>query len=244
MRLGQHRVRSLCLLTVAMGAASGCSERLGPESGHKTLEISDLPEYMRDFAADQTTPPIRTYERLVSESVDTFLFSMQWGEPQYCPSGCFYVGSFGLKVGDRIGWLTDGLYYTANPPRYFRFLPGDSSVLRPEFLDRIQRNEPRGYADLRFRACCDINTDEGLLFRIALQIHPFGHQRHARALLENPTAIRSVRILEVLAALPETDYLDQSTKARQLLNDLKNGIVPPAPDTVIGGACEWYGPIW
>ncbi len=239
----QHRLSSLPLLALLVGAASGCEATTGPDPGKRRLEISDLPESLQEFAADQTTPPIWTFKRPARVAVDTFVFFLQWGPPEDCPSGCIYLGAYGLNLGDRIGWLTEALYFTASPPRYFRFLPGDSLAIRPEFLERIRKEEPRAYDDMRFRACCDVNTDEGLLFRIARQISPFGSRRHAQALLENPTAIRSERILGVLAALEGSEYVDERGRAMIALNRLKNGLDLPPPDTVIGGPCGWYDPM-
>lgn len=233
------RVAPATLLVLAM-FVSTCRSAAGPPEDDGTLSIEDLPENLQEFASSQVVLPIQSYERIVAAAPDTFLFRMDWGEPQDCPSGCFYLGAYGLVMGQRLGWVTEGLWFTSTWPEYFRFSPGDSAQLTTEFMETVRVKNKWAYEDLRFRACCDVRSGEGLLFRIALQIHPFGDTKHAHALIDHPVAVRSERILEVILALPEEGYAYQRERARQALEDLRNGIEPPPADTVVPGVCALY----
>ncbi|HXN76554.1 MAG TPA: hypothetical protein VN876_07955, partial [Gemmatimonadaceae bacterium] len=169
----------------------------------------------RSLIAAMRFPKLRDSVGLYRDaSHGLLIFSASYGEPQDCPSGCFYSGALGISYRGRAGWLVDDAYDdTATSLRavYRMFEPtSDDSYLFSLFLGPT---EPRfGGADWLIQAPLLSNLLHSPVVPRALlqrKIDPlFGDvdQYMANLLVRLPTVRRDAGLLTSLVFLPPPQY--------------------------------------
>jgi len=198
------------------------------------LDPETLPPVVRSFAFTQGLNPLRAYEELLSEPARGVLFfSLAWGPPLDCPSGCYYESAFGIAQEERVGWISFTPYGLSDPLTaggVFDIAATDEYLVDPNLLIRLRAVDGGLYGNYRLLLSCDADVPEATLRHIADTIAVDGWPLLARALLEHPAVLTSVEILRVLTALQGMQYSSVRTRAQEVLDAIDQGLAPPPID--------------
>ncbi|HWL39102.1 MAG TPA: hypothetical protein VNO75_02605 [Gemmatimonadaceae bacterium] len=142
------------------------------------------------------------------------IFSAAYGEPQDCPSGCFYLAGWGLQYAGRIGWIE--LHRSSD----VEFVPGDNYDVRAtdEYLfsdalwDRL-RNEYL-WGGVRIMLACDGDTPADALERLARRLPGEGWPFLADLLLDVAQRRDLRSVAEIIATLGPSQYDFSYSRAR------------------------------
>ncbi len=160
-----------------------------------------------DFPALRSSYPIfRQPER------DLLIFGVSFGSPQDCPSGCFYSGAIGLRLGRKLGWI-DIRDYDNTPGLDTRirrgwFLPTveDWYLFSRAFLDTLYVH----FGEYEFvveqvvlpLVSGSPHAPRDLLVHLAERLYARVDQSLARLLTRAPVVQSDPEILTLLAGLP------------------------------------------
>lgn len=210
------RVLKFCFVMVL--ASAGCKDN--PASSPPTVPFA-----IRAFVASEQLPLLRniTIDVGVSER-DLILFSAEYGEPQDCPSGCFYSLGFGIAHRGSIGW-TGFANSRGEPaaPTLYDVQSGDAALFEAGVWRRIEEEQTWQFWRiwLPFLAS-EPDTAEEALLRIATRLQGIGDPSLANRLLENPRIGQYPDVLQVLACLPDA-YAIPRQQARDILGSKFTG---------------------
>lgn len=177
------------------------------------------------FLQAEPLPEIRSYQPVFAVGAEELnLFRVEYGEPQDCPSGCFFLSAWGMQYGERIGWLDVPLDEGAPDTEGLQFFPlssDDETLFRPSLLTQIENADPYlGSVYRLFLAGHPASPEDGLA-AIAASIAPHGWLALGWKLLENPTVRQSREVLSILADLPNRrGYGELRARAAELLAEL------------------------
>jgi len=209
------------LVPVALVLLHGCIPTTDPL-------VEGVPPDVVAFVRAEISKPREIRSLYDDPNQQVLFFSVGHGEPQDCPSGCFYLGGWGVRYRDRIGWIE----LQAGPPgaTFFDFRSDDFALFSESLWDSLRGQ----YVDFHFRRrmACDRDTPPTILVRLAERLSSDGSPPIARALLSVAQQRDIRRVAEVIAALDLTlpGYAYVRELARNALNNW-----PGVQD--LGGAC-------
>lgn len=105
---------------------------------------------------------------------DVVMFTVGYGEPMDCPSGCFYSRAVGILFRGRAGWLTvdnyDRTADTVNAASYFDFRRTDQALFSEQFADQLISKDEYAHGGLRRLLARDKDTPVSVLERLTANI--------------------------------------------------------------------------
>jgi hypothetical protein len=184
-------------------------------------------EGVLEFIRAEQVPLLRSTDRLFIEG-PVEIFSISFGPPYDCPSGCAYSFAFGVRSGSWIGWLSFDSTRVHGPERsrYFDVTAADSALCHAEMWSRMRQSEPRStwfWPKLLPVLARDPDTDPDALLRISTMLASYISTYVAWSLLQNEYVQRDVGILTNLARLPVfqgDSYAWTRQRAEELLKEL------------------------
>jgi len=191
---------------LAAAALSGCASS-SPLEPDKTLTY---PGIIKDFAE---TSPFPQRQAVVAEAVPagsaTWLFSVSYGPPLDCPSGCFYSKAYGLLHGSKIGWF-EVFDYSQNDLSalaLYELGPGDSSLFNQSFLDALKEADSTFYFYFLLRAAQSTAIGSASLLAVIGRIDDTNQRSIVGALLSNPVFLGNCALIRAAAELPLIEML-------------------------------------
>ena len=171
------------------------------------------------FSAQANFPnpqPVKSIFWNASEELTVFLVS--YGDPQDCPSGCYYARAYGLKHKSKIGWLTPGCLPT------FDLDSNDTYLFSDDFWTQLDVHLNSSYRTLFIPLMIrDLDTPTAVLKRIADGLSVYIMPYYGELLLENPHVMMNREILTTLSVLPVFQgdgYAPIRKRAFELLSQL------------------------
>lgn len=150
------------------------------------------------FSAQAQFPnpqPVKSVFWNASEDLTVFLVS--YGDPQDCPSGCYYAEAYGLKHKSKIGWLTPG------PLPMFDLDSNDTYLFSDDFWTQLDVHANYSYRGLFLPLMIqDPDTPIPVVKRIADGLSVYSMPYYGELLLENPHVVTNREILTILSVLP------------------------------------------
>jgi len=174
---------------------------------------------IESFVGKQNFPKVQEIEFYLKDMNQTVIgFSVKYGEPSDCPAGCVYSRAVGLKVGERIGWLTEV------DSTHFDFDSTESYLFTNEFWLKLERSNNWVYrAAFLPLIVKDKNVPIDVLLRIALGLETYIQPQLGNLLLENQKVKKDLNTLTVLSNLPGSQgdaYNQIRKKAKELIVEL------------------------
>ncbi|RLE42979.1 hypothetical protein DRJ48_02135, partial [Candidatus Woesearchaeota archaeon] len=155
------------------------------------------------------------------------VFQISYGEPQDCPSGCFFSRATGIKNNNKIAWISINNYddFDVSNLQMYDFDSSDSYLFTDEFFNKLKSRDSwvYQYAFLPLLAK-DPDTPNETLLKIAEALSSDIQPLLANSLLENPSVQQNKEILTIIANLPVFSgdaYEEVRSKAQDLLNNLE-----------------------
>ena len=103
------------------------------------------PKSLIEFVNSENLPKKQKIEIFLDLEADDFIgFSVQYGNANDCPSGCFYSIATGFKLDDKIGWI-DVQDYDENDISdltYFEIEKTDSLFYTEPFWNELENSNP------------------------------------------------------------------------------------------------------
>tara|TARA_R110002124_G_scaffold287346_1_gene473465 strand:- start:8729 stop:9367 length:639 start_codon:yes stop_codon:yes gene_type:complete len=191
-------------------------------------EKEQIPADIVEFVNSQNLPDKQNVEIFLTIEKDQFIgFSVQYGEANDCPSGCFYSNATGFKLGNKIGWI-DIQDYDENDISgltNFEIEKSDSLLFTEEFGKQLEKSNPWIYRNVLLpKIASGSKTPQEVLIRIANGLYTYINPHLAGILLENTSVIENKEILEILSNLPvfQGDAYEQAReRAKELLANLE-----------------------
>lgn len=207
----------LHIISAVLVLLAGCSHSTDPF-------VEGVPPDVVAFVRAEVSKPREIRSVYDDPSQDLLFFSVGHGEPQDCPSGCFYLGGWGLKYRGRIGWTE--LQGGPAGATFWDFREDDAGLYAESLWDGLRGQ----YVDFHFRRrmVCDLDTPPAVLLRLAERLIRDGSPQIARVLLSAAQRRDIRRIAEVIAALDpaQPGYAYERDFARSALNNWPGAPVP------------------
>ena len=191
---------------------------------------AEVPAAIAAFVAGQDLPdpqPVHVVDLAVGDGEDIDLFTVSYGPPMDCPSGCFYATAHGLRRGDAVGWLVPDLP-EQRPFVVYDFEEADAALYTAEFFARLEAVDAWAYRNAFLPVLArdpDVPRDVLLRLPAGSRLHPL--QPWVGAARERSRRRRR-RVAQLLADLPvfEDGYDPYATvreRAQELLEALDGG---------------------
>jgi hypothetical protein len=170
---------------------------------------------------------------------DVWFFSQPYGNPQDCPSGCFYSSLVGLMNGDTIAWIEiyDHEELDFSDVELYQFDTQDSYLFRPEMLRAFEALDHGFFHSVfLYRIAESTEVGVGPLASVAYELFDYIAPRLAETLISNPVVRADQEVLFTLAGLPHFEddpYANVRLEARSLL-----GVLTWLPSVVSQGVGE------
>lgn len=183
-----------------------------------------IPVDVLEFVASQQLPKTQDTEAILHiPDQQVVAFRVQYGEPNDCPSGCFYSVAFGLRYQTKIGWVRVEDYdqNDVSGLTYFDVDSADSHLFSSALWDDLNGADSWFYRHALLRAFAkDPDTPVGVLKRLAEGLYTYGDEYLGWLLLDHPKIVSNVEILTIIANLPAfgEGYARLRAKAQELLN--------------------------
>jgi len=155
------------------------------------------------------------------------VFSVSYGEPQDCPSGCFFSNATGIKYGNKIGWISvndyDQIYDQINVSKLimYDFGASDTYLYTDEFSQALKSKNDWVYQNAFLpKLAKDKDVPRNVLLKIANGLSSYIQPSLANNLLENSAVKNDREILTIIANLPVFSgdaYSEVRAKAQALL---------------------------
>ena len=191
-----------------------CSRRLAPAMvsiavlgcGVTDPVFRNVPPDIVAFVRDQVPKP-REITAVVSDTAsDVFVFTATYGEPQDCPSGCFYLGGVGLRHRSQIGWII--LDHAPSTATFYDVRRDDSILFSETLWDALPSERIRFHFSMIL--ACDSDTPPDVLIKLAMRLSRERLPFLARLLLDAAQQRGVKEVAEIIAQLepgvPSFDY--------------------------------------
>lgn len=218
-------MKLICWIGVcSLVAAVGCQEANAP-----------MPQPISDDVGKflSTLPNLRSTSTVFSEPDQGFLlFTATYGEPQDCPSGCFYAQAWGIKYAGQIGWIYEARANGVDPStaKYFDVRSTDGYLFDESLWNRLA-SEWIG-AEFRIMIACDADTPPEALNRLALRLPVEGWPFLADLLVDVAQTRDARHVAEIISTLGPSTY-DFSRSRAHAVAALANWPSQPS-----GGYCR------
>jgi len=96
------------------------------------------------------------------------VFKVSYGEPQDCPSGCFYSNATGIKYGNKIGWISINDYDHINVSKLimYDFDASDTYLYTDEFSQLLKSKDDWAYHRFLQELSKDKDVPKNVLLKI------------------------------------------------------------------------------
>lgn len=186
-----------------------------------------ITEPIEEFIKSQNLPDIQPYEIILNiEEENLKIFTLKFGEPQDCESGCIYMTGIGLQYKSKTGWLYL-TYYNESDTTKRKFYDIDSTetyLYSDDFWKKLDEANSWAYRhSLLHNLAQDKDTPVDVLYRIAEGLYTYINDYLGYLLLNNKKVVINREILTLLANLPVFQgdaYYEVRMKARELLEAL------------------------
>src|SRR3954468_4637980 len=186
-----NQIRWLRVLSVAVVAA-GCRQTVAPDLRSLPGDVSELVSQL---------PKLRTASTVFEFPEHGFLlFTASYGEPQDCPSGCFYSTAWGIKYAGRIGWI----YGAPTMSSFYDVRTSDSFLFDETLWDRMEK-EWVG-AEFRIVLASDSDTPITALERLATRLPEDGWPFLADLLVDVAQRRDARHVAEIISTLGSSTY--------------------------------------
>ncbi|MEP0547562.1 MAG: hypothetical protein ABJF88_11570 [Rhodothermales bacterium] len=194
---------------------------------------AEVPAVIAAFVAGHDLPdpqPVRVFDLAAGDGEDIDLFTVSYGPPMDCPSGCFYATAHGLRRGEAVGWLVPDLP-GRSPFVAYDFGEADAALYTAELFARFEAVDAWAYRYAFLPVLArDPDVPRDVLSRVARGLYDYIHSGLGWALLENEAVVADEGLLTLLAELPVFDdgydpYATVRERARELLEALDGGEV-------------------
>ena len=175
-----------------------------------------------EFVAPQSLPLFRWTSQTVLRD-DVECFNASFGEPQDCPAGCFHGPGYGIRVGERVGWLgfefDDG--FVPLPSSYFDVFATDVILFDIDtWLVISNADWTTAWSGLVPTLARDPDTNRAALLSIAAILYTHHSASLALDLVNNPAIAADVGILTLISELPVVGSSDLYSEARSIAQGL------------------------
>jgi len=129
------------------------------------------------------------------------VFQINYGEPQDCPSGCFYSEATGIKHNNKIAWISINDYddFNVSNLQMYDFDLSDSYLFTDEFFNKLESKDVWVYQHaFLLLVAKDPDTPDETLLKIAQGLSSYIQSSLASALLENPKVRSNNQILALI----------------------------------------------
>lgn len=189
-------VRKYVLATLPLWFATGCD----------VFGSDNVPSEISAFVARYPLPdsqPIDVSAVMAAGGEDIDLFSVSFGPPMDCPSGCYYETAYGLRRGTTVGWLEPPVLEEQDPAPVYDFGEADTELYEPAFFTRLEATDDwvYRYAFLPVLAS-DPDVPRDVLLRVTRGLYEYIQPSLGRALLANAAVVTDRELLALLAELP------------------------------------------
>ncbi len=204
---------------------SGCGQETNtPEQPPTSPTSSPIETFVNSF----DFPKMQGVNILIDIPEENIkVFQISYGEPQDCPSGCFFSRATGIKNNNKIAWISINNYddFDVSNLQMYDFDSSDSYLFTDEFFNKLKSRDSwvYQYAFLPLLAK-DPDTPNETLLKIAEALSSDIQPLLANSLLENPSVQQNKEILTIIANLPVFSgdaYEEVRSKAQDLLNNLE-----------------------
>ena len=188
-----------------------------------------VPASITAFVESENLPLLRNIHLDVAISEHELnLFSAEYGEPQDCPSSCFYSHGFGVAYGAAIGWMG---FSASNDvpatPTMYDVQADDVALFDAGVWSRIETQQSWQFWYIFLpHLARDPDTSDDALLRIAARLQTRIETGLAAQLLANPSIATHPDVLQILACLPDA-YEVQRQQALDLLGPTFPGCTSP-----------------
>jgi hypothetical protein len=182
---------------------------------------------------------------------DLTMFSVTFGKPNDCPSGCFYSSALGLQYKGSIGWLSMNNYddQTLTTPQAFRrdsfpASAADAFLMSHALLDTMARAlgsaTAPGVTELRDFVARHPAVPRSTLVGHVESLYAVPDERFGRLLATAPRVRDDSELLTLLAYLP---YEGGKTEARNRLIELAPTLIhdPTTSERTLFLLAQWAG---
>ena len=209
--------RDIVLLVWSVTLLIGCSNTAGPDPSE---------QYPANIVSLVNSSPFPAKQDVHAESVPSggfiWLFTLDFGKPHDCPSGCFYSRAWGLRNGDKVAWFQVNEYDESEFPWLvlYDLGPDDSNLLRPEMYRALEDADWWFYRySFLHRVAQAEDIGRAPLAHAVYSLYSFGDGHLARLLLANGIVRGDRDLLLALAGLPSPgdQYNEVKEEALHLL---------------------------
>lgn len=182
---------------------------------------------IEQFIAAANLPKARATNVLLRlRNPELVIFDVSYGEPQDCPSGCFYFSMLGLAYNGTIGWLSSD----DHPSKAFPVAATDTFLFSLAFQDALAARFGRWSnveAAIYRLLLQQSDVPRSLLMRYIERVYANIDQQLVMALAQSPAVKRDSEMLTLLANLPDggPPFLGARQAARLALQGLAPEIV-------------------
>lgn len=184
-------IRLISFVSVVLVAAA-CAAATEPVTRSLSPEVA---------AFVSTLPKLRSVSMVFDVPENGLaLFKAEYGDPQDCPSGCFFLTAWGLKYADQIGWIEGA----PSTEKRYDVKSTDQFLFDESLWDRIQKEWIGG--GFRVMLACDTDTPTPALERLAARLPADGWPYLAEVLLEVAQRRSERHIVEMISDLGPSTY--------------------------------------
>lgn len=165
---------------------------------------------------------IRTFIRNSPEGV--VVFEAEYGDPQDCPSGCFYSKARGIRRGSKIGWVwfEDYIGYDYSHAPFYNLDSTDTYLFSEALFTLLKQNAHTfyHYGFLQWMTADPDTPIETQLRIVDALVYDMTQPSVANMMIANPTVRSNCDVLKALSRLPATQtdsYFYARTQAQELL---------------------------
>ena len=176
---------------------------------------ASIPSDIQNFVDKLELEDAQRVEIIIEvKNKDVYVFSVAYGPPQDCPSGCFYSIVWGLKNEEKISIFEN-----------YDIEPKDTYLFSQEFLDLVKEQEKTGiyYSKLLPLLAKDEDTPRTVLLSITQKLYEYISTHIAYNLVDNPVVQTDTEILTLLSELPVFQG-DAYENIRNIALDLLKGL--------------------
>ncbi len=176
---------------------------------------ANIPSDIQNFVDELELEDAQRVEIIIEvKNKDVYVFSVSYGPPQDCPSGCFYSKVWGLKNETKISIFEN-----------YDIEPIDTYLFSQEFLDLVKEEDEMViyYPKLLPLLARDEDTPRAVLLSITQILYNYISPHIANNLLDNLVVQTDKEILTLLSKLPVFQG-DAYENVRNIALDLLKGL--------------------
>lgn len=208
-----------CLMLLACDEETGDREILNP--------VDPIDSVIESFINSYSFPRLQEMKIILRiPEEDVTVFTVKYGDPNDCISGCFFSDGEGILNGEKIGWISINNYEDIDIPDDYKYDldTSDDYLFTDDFYTALTAAHGWvGHGSYMILMAADKDTPYEILLGYAEIIaEQRGHGYLSSVLLSNPVVKTDENILMILASLPSEyeEYADVISEAQNYLDEL------------------------